>query len=122
MRIKGRNLVDLGEREFHLQGQRREMGGGQIAVMVLDQMQMLDQQIAPARSVGEQRAHFVERRRVDLTALGRARRLAAACFGVRRSRLEVHERHWPGSVRPPFLSCAGTVSYTHLTLPTIYSV
>src|SRR5450759_1385810 len=95
MRIEGRDLVDFGEREFHLQGQRGEMGGGQIAVMVLDQMQVFDQQIAPARLVGEQRAHFLERRGVDLTALGRARRLAAACFGVRRSRLEVHERLWP---------------------------
>src|SRR5450759_1410427 len=78
MRIEGRDLVDFGEREFHLQGQRGEMGGGQIAVMVLDQMQVFDQQIAPARLVGEQRAHFLERRGVDLTALGRARRLAAA--------------------------------------------
>ena len=40
-----------------------------MAVMVLDQMQMLDQQIAPARPVGQQRPHFVERRRVDLAAL-----------------------------------------------------
>ncbi len=54
------------------------MGGGQMAVMVLDQMQMLDQQVAPARAVGEQRAHFVERLRVDLAAFGRARRPAAA--------------------------------------------
>ena len=53
------------------------MRGGQMAVMVLDQMQMLDQQIAPARPVGEQRAHLVERRGVDLAALGRARRPAA---------------------------------------------
>ena len=54
------------------------MRGGQMAVAVLDQMQMFDQQIAPARPVGEQRAHLVERRRVDLAALGRARRPAAA--------------------------------------------
>ena len=54
------------------------MRGGEMAVMVLDQMQMLDQEIAPARPVGEQRAHFIERLRIDLAALGRARRPAAA--------------------------------------------
>ena len=68
------------------------MRGGQMPVMVLDQMQMLDQQIAPARPVGEQRAHLVERRRVDLAALGRARRPApagAVAAGTRRS-LHIH--------------------------------
>ena len=53
------------------------MGGGQMAVVVLDQMQVLDQQIAPARPVGQQRAHLRERRGVDLAALRRARRPAA---------------------------------------------
>ncbi len=93
MRIEGRDLVDFGERELHLGGQRGEMRGGQIAVMILDQMQMLDQQIAPARPVGEQRAHFLKRRGVDLAALGRTRRPAAATgFVVRRLGLESHER------------------------------
>ena len=78
MRVEGRDLVDFGERELHLLRERGEMRGGEMAVVVLDQMQMLDQQIAPARPVGEQRAHLVERRRVDLAALGRARRPAAA--------------------------------------------
>ena len=54
------------------------MRGGKMPVMVLDEMQVLDQQIAPARPVGEQCAHLVERRRVDLAALGRARRPAPA--------------------------------------------
>ena len=78
MRIEGRDLVDFGVRHLHLLRERGEMRGGEMAVMVLDQMQMLDQQIAPARPVGEQRAHLVERRRIDLTALGRARRPAPA--------------------------------------------
>ena len=38
------------------------MRGGQMAVMILDQMQVFDQEIAPARPVGEQRAHFIQRR------------------------------------------------------------
>ena len=37
--------------------------------MVLQQMQMLDQQVAPALALAEQRLHLVERRRVDLPAL-----------------------------------------------------
>ena len=78
MRVEGRDLVDFGLRELHLGGERREMRGGEMAVAVLDQMQMLDQQIAPARSVAEQRAHLVERRRIDLAAFRRLRRAAFA--------------------------------------------
>ena len=73
MRVEGRDLVDFALRHLNLLRERGEMRGGDMAVMVLDQMQMLNQQIAPARPVGEQRAHLVERRRIDLTALGRAR-------------------------------------------------
>jgi hypothetical protein len=46
--------------------------------MILDQMEMLDQQIAPARPVGEQRAHFYKCLRIDLPALWGARRAATA--------------------------------------------
>ena len=68
------------------------MRGGQMPVMVLDQMQMLDQEIAPARPVGEQRAHLVERRRIDLAAFGRARRpaLAGAPAAKARRSLDIH--------------------------------
>ena len=47
-------------------------------------MQMLDQQIAPARPVAEQRDDLVERLRVDLAAFRRAARavLAAEAFGA----------------------------------------
>ena len=69
MRIEGRDLIDLGQREPHLVRQRREMRRGEMPVVVLDQVQMLDQQVAPARPVGQQRAHLVERLRVDLAAL-----------------------------------------------------
>ena len=61
MRVEGRDLVDLGERKLHLVRQRREMRGGEMAVMVLDQVQVLDQQVAPARLVDQQRAHLFER-------------------------------------------------------------
>ena len=78
MRIEGRDLVDFGERELHLLRQRGEVRRGKMAVAILDQMQMLDQEIAPARPVAEQRAHLIERPRVNLTPLRRAPRTAAA--------------------------------------------
>ena len=71
------DLVDLGQRQPHLLGERGEVRGRQMAVLVLDQVQVLDQQIAPARAVAEQRADLVERLRIDLPALGRAARAVA---------------------------------------------
>jgi hypothetical protein len=40
-------------------------------VVVLDQMQMLDQEIAPTRPLAQQNFNFVRGNRVDLAALGR---------------------------------------------------
>ena len=85
MGVERRDLVDLGLRELHLGGERGEMRAGNVAVPVLDQVQVLDQQIAPPRPVAEQRAHLVERLRIDLAALRRARRSAASAssrFGL----------------------------------------
>jgi hypothetical protein len=48
--------------------------------MVLDQVQVLDQKVAPPRTLAQQRAHLVERPRVDLAALGCAARTAAARY------------------------------------------
>ena len=70
MGVEGRDLVDLGLGEPHLLGERGQMRGRQVAEAVLDQVQMLDQQVAPARPVAEQRAHLVERRILELAALG----------------------------------------------------
>src|SRR3979409_1410318 len=53
------------------------MGGREAAVRVLDQMQVLDQEVASPRPVAEQRAHLVECLRVHLPALGRASRAVA---------------------------------------------
>src|SRR5205085_8256729 len=71
MGVESRDLVDLGERERHLLRQRGEMRGGEITVAVLDQVQMLDQEIAPALALAQQRAHLGQRLRLDLPALGR---------------------------------------------------
>ena len=56
------------------------MGGREVAEALLQQMQVLDQQVAPARPVAEQRLHLLERRDVDLAPLGarRAEPLALA--------------------------------------------
>ena len=54
------------------------MGCGEMAVVILNEMQMLDQQIAPARLVGQQRLHLGERHRIDLAAFRRTRAAGAA--------------------------------------------
>ena len=101
MGVEGRDLVDFGEREPHLLRQRGEMRGGEMAVPILDQVQVLDQEIAPALAIAEQRAHLVERLRVDLAAFGRASRLTAASRGWRRFlRIAAEpERSLPSPVR-----------------------
>jgi len=80
MGIEGRDLVDLGERELHLLRQGGEMRGREIIVAVLDQMQMLDEEIAPAFAIAEQRPHPPHARRIDLAAFRGARRAAASGF------------------------------------------
>jgi hypothetical protein len=70
MGVEGRDLVHLGERELHLLRQRGEMRGGEMAVAVLDQVQVLDQEIAPALALAQQGPHLGERLRLDLAALG----------------------------------------------------
>jgi hypothetical protein len=44
------------------------MVGRQMAAAVLDQVQVLDQEIASARALAQERAHLRKRPRVDLTA------------------------------------------------------
>jgi hypothetical protein len=49
-----------------------------VAVAVLDQVQVLDQEVAPARTLTQKRANVRERPRVDLTALRSAARALSA--------------------------------------------
>ena len=62
--------------------ERRQTRSREIAVVILDEMQMLDQEIAPARPITKQRAHFIKRLEIDLPALGRASRPSAAAAPV----------------------------------------
>ena len=53
------------------------MRGREMAVAVLDQMQMLDEKVAAAFTVAEQRPHLLKRLRIDLTAFRGPRRPAS---------------------------------------------
>jgi hypothetical protein len=77
MMIEAGNLVDLGLRHAQFLGQRGQVRGRQAAVLVLDQVQALDQQVAPARHVAQEGQHFGQGLRIDPPALGR---LALALF------------------------------------------
>jgi hypothetical protein len=72
MRIEGRDLINLGQSEPHLMRQSGKMRRREMPIAVLNEMQMLDQEIAAALAVAKQRAYFLERLWVDLTALWRA--------------------------------------------------
>ena len=69
MGIEGRVLVDLGEGEPHLVGKRGEMRRRDLPIAVLDQVQMLDQEIAPARARAETGLDLGPGRGIDLPPL-----------------------------------------------------
>src|SRR5262249_27982372 len=77
MRVESRNFVDLSERKLHLLRERGEVRGGEIAVAILNEVQMLDQQIAPALAIAQYRAHLGKRLRLDLTAFWSFARMVA---------------------------------------------
>src|SRR5882672_8023747 len=78
MVVEGRDFVDFGLRELHLARKRRYVRGGEIAVAVLDPVQVLDQQVAAPRLVFQQRLDLPQRAGIDRTPLGPAARIAAA--------------------------------------------
>ena len=59
--IEGGHFVDLGHRHLHLSRERDEMRGRQSTEAILNLVQVLDQQIPPARCVAEQRADLLAR-------------------------------------------------------------
>ena len=82
MRVEGRRLEHFRKGQLHLVGKRRQMFSGNLVIFVLDQMQVLDQEIAPARPVAEQGLDLVRRGRIDLAALGCCLRPPATLAGV----------------------------------------
>jgi hypothetical protein len=85
MGVEGCDLIDLGQSEPHFLRQSGEMRGRKMTVAILNQVQMLDQQIAPPLALAKERTYFLKRARLDLAALWRARTpaspAAAALFG-----------------------------------------
>ena len=67
--VEGRHFVHFRLRHIHRLGQRRHVQRGQVAVAVLDLVQVLDQQIAAARLAAKQRANLLARLRLDAAAL-----------------------------------------------------
>ena len=76
--VEGRDLVDLGLRQPHFLRQRRQVGGRQVAEVVLQLVQVLDQQVGLARLAAQQPLYIGQRRRIDAAAFGR---LAFSLFG-----------------------------------------
>jgi hypothetical protein len=70
MGVEGRGLEHLGEGKLHFVGQRGQMGGRNLPVGVLNQMEMLDQEVAPTRPVAQQNGDLLRGLRIDLAALG----------------------------------------------------
>src|SRR3979411_3119597 len=70
MRVEGRGLEHFGERKLHFVGKRGQMGGRNLLVGVLDEVEMLDQEIAPPWPVAEQKGYFFGGPGSDLTPLG----------------------------------------------------
>jgi hypothetical protein len=69
MGVERGNLVDLDQGEAHLLGERREMPRMKAAKMVLQQVEMLDQQVAPPLALAEELLDLGERGGIDLPAL-----------------------------------------------------
>ena len=82
VRVERRDLVDLGHGETHLGRERREMTSREAAIMVLNRVQMLDQQVAAPGLVAQQRAHLFSRRRIDLATFFGIARPAPPATGV----------------------------------------
>src|SRR5207249_2608498 len=69
MVVERRHLVHLGQRQAHFLRQRGEVRSRQVAVAVVDAVQVLDQQVAAAGGVAQQPPHVLEDLRVGRSAL-----------------------------------------------------
>ena len=76
------DLVDLDGGQRHLLGQRDEMVLADRAESILDQVQVLDQEVAAPGHVPEQPADRLQRIRVDDASLGERRRMTPARAGM----------------------------------------
>src|SRR5579863_4217389 len=86
MRIERCDLIDLDESELHFRGQRGEMTRMKARIFVLQEMQKLDQQIALARPIADERAHLGNGVRLDLATARKIAPAASARPGVNLAR------------------------------------
>ena len=68
--VEGGDLEDFHQSQTHFLSQRRQVDRGKVPVMVLDQMQMLDEQIAPTGPVTQQFLNGGQGGRIHLSAFG----------------------------------------------------
>src|SRR3954451_15557826 len=93
MRVERGDFIDLDQREAHFARERNKMAGVEALEAVLQEMQVLDQKVAPPRAIGQKSAHIIQRVGLDLSP----------------------PRHIPGLVPAPprMVSCMGVRSPTH---------
>ena len=82
MGVEGRRLEHFGKGKLHLVGKCGEMRGRYLPMRVLDEVQVLDQEVAAARAVVEERCDLVRRIRIDLAALRHWARAAPSLTGM----------------------------------------
>src|SRR5213078_2365432 len=70
MRVEGGGLENFRERQLHLVGKRRKVRGGDLFVSVLDEMQVLDQEVAAPWPIAKKQLDLVRGGRIHLAPLG----------------------------------------------------
>src|SRR5690606_36753295 len=71
MVVERRHLVGLRRRQPELEGEGVELRDRQVAVVILQQVKVLDEQVRPPGPIAQQRLDGGQRRRIDRSALGR---------------------------------------------------
>ena len=84
MRVEGGDLVDLGLRHAQLRGECREMARREMAVAILDQVKIFDQQVAPTRHSSQKFFDFLNGGGLDLAPLWNRSGSPAARTGMAR--------------------------------------
>jgi hypothetical protein len=89
MRVEGGDLEDLGLGQLQLRGECCKVARREVAVAVLDQVQILDQQIAPARHFPQEFLDFLDSVGLDLAPLGNGSSGPPAGTGMARGTMVV---------------------------------
>ena len=82
MGVKARNLVNLGLRQFEFFGECGHVPCCKMTKLILNEMQILDQMVAAALAITQQRQYFGACARIDLASFGgKARPRDDVCRG-----------------------------------------